>query len=74
MKKSPQQAALEFAQTSIETRRGDDPVTTVMIVQTVDEVLALPKSLLETSQVDRDSLIEELEVEVQYLDRGHSGA
>ncbi len=61
MKKSPQQAALEFAQTSIETRRGDDPVTTAMIVQTVDEILALPKSLLETSQVDRDALIEELE-------------
>ena len=61
MKKSPQQAALEFAQTSIETRRGEDPVTTSMIVHTVDEVLALPKTLLQTSAVDRDMLIAELE-------------
>ncbi len=61
MKKTPQQAALEFAQTSLETKRGDQPVTTEMIVETVDEVLALPKSFLDTSAVDRDVLIAELE-------------
>jgi len=61
VKKSPQQAALEFAQTSIEAKRGEDPITKAMIVETVDGVLALPKILLETSQVDRDMLIDELE-------------
>lgn len=61
MKKSPQQAALEYAQTSIETRRGEEPITTEIIVRTVDEVLALPKSFLDTSEVDRDLLIGELE-------------
>ncbi len=61
MSKSPQQAALEYTQTSIETKRGQEPVTTVMIVQAVDEVLFLPKGFLATSEVDRDLLIEELE-------------
>ena len=61
MNKSPQQAALLYAQTSIEQKRGIDPVTTDMIKETVEEVRRLPKSFLNVSAVDRDLLIEELE-------------
>jgi hypothetical protein len=61
VKKTPQQAALEYAQTSIESKRGEDPVTTAMIAETVDEVLRLPKAFVDAALVDRDLLIEELE-------------
>ena len=61
VKKSSQQAALEFAQTSLEANRGASPVTLDMIRETVDGILKLPKAILDTSTVDRDLLIEELE-------------
>jgi hypothetical protein len=61
VKKTPQQVALEYAQTSIEGQRGDAPVTTEIIVNIVDQVLALPKVLLAAEEVDRDLLIQNLE-------------
>jgi hypothetical protein len=61
MTKSPQQAALEYAQTSLEANRDESAVTLEMIKETVDAVLRLPKAMLDASKVDRGLLIEVLE-------------
>lgn len=60
--KSPQQAALEYAQIYIaKDRVGDAPITPEMIAGAVDQVMALPAAFLSAKDVDREALRAELE-------------
>lgn len=61
MKKTAQQAALEYAQTAIERMRDDAPITMDLIATVVAEILSLPRSLLAADEVDRLTLIKNLE-------------
>src|SRR5262245_52539775 len=62
MKKSPQQAALEIAQSMLETMRtNNDALTLATITSIVDQVLSLPTLSL-VSREDRLVLIKELEI------------
>jgi hypothetical protein len=59
--KTPSQAALEMAQTLIETERGSDPLTFELISKAVDDVLRLKPQWRSTGAVDPVALKSELE-------------
>lgn len=59
--KTPQETALGLAQTFIEGRRGDSPITSETIAEVIDQVMGLPPALLATGAVDRSELRDELE-------------
>jgi hypothetical protein len=61
VKKTAQQAALEYAQTAIERHRDETPITMETIASVVQQVLLLPSAMLAAGEVDKQLLIRSLE-------------